>query len=149
MGTDRPGRTLTVSATVVLDQTWPAVPETVPVARRTVLHHLAAAEVGDPPLNDIGLAISEGVTNVVHHAYLDQDPGDVCVRVEMGDQEIELTIEDHGRGMAPRPDSPGLGLGMPLIATVADRFDVRSRSRGGTRLCVWFSKNPGDATLPA
>jgi anti-sigma regulatory factor (Ser/Thr protein kinase) len=50
--------------------------------------------------------------------------------------------------MMPRPDSPGLGLGLPLIATVSERFDTRTQPDGGTRLCVWFRKDPTAATLP-
>ena len=56
-------------------------------------------------------------------------------------------MEDEGTGMVPRPDTPGLGLGMPLIATVSSRFDVRTTLQGGTRLCIWFDTDP-DATLP-
>lgn len=59
-----------------------------------------------------------------------------------------MTVEDEGSGMAPRLDSPGLGLGLPLIATVTDRLDVRAREGGGTRLCVWFDNHPAAATLP-
>jgi serine/threonine-protein kinase RsbW len=59
-----------------------------------------------------------------------------------------MTVQDEGAGIVPRPDSPGLGLGFPLIATVSDRFDVRSRPSGGTQLCVWFDRDPGSATLP-
>ncbi len=103
----------------------------------------------EPPLNDIGVALSEAVTNVVNHAYVGRDPGSMRVRVEIGPQEVEVSVEDQGSGMVPRPDTPGLGLGMPLIATLSDRFDVRAPSSGGTRLCIWFSRNPGAATLPA
>ena len=45
---------------------------------------------------------------------------------------------DAGRGMTPRPDSPGAGLGLPLVASIAQRFDVQARSGGGTRLCMYF-----------
>ena len=131
------------------DKTWPALPGTVAIARRAVKAHLLAADTSEPPLNDICLSVSEAVTNVVHHAYLDRDPGPVHVRVEIGPHQIEMTVLDEGSGMVSRPESPGLGLGMPLIATVADRFDVRARPSGGTRLCVWFDKNPGSAILPA
>jgi anti-sigma regulatory factor (Ser/Thr protein kinase) len=50
--------------------------------------------------------------------------------------------------MAPSTDSPGLGLGLPLIARISQRFEIRKREVGGTRLCIWFDKEPGAATLP-
>jgi serine/threonine-protein kinase RsbW len=130
------------------DASWLAVPASVPSARHAVLRHLEAANTPDPPLADIGLAVSEAVTNVVHHAYSDErEPGTVRVRVAIAPHEIELMVEDEGSGMRPRPDSPGLGLGMPLIATVSDRFDVRAHDGGGTRLCIWFKKDPDAAML--
>ena len=136
------------SAQAPLEAVWPAVPATVPVARHAVLRYLEEAHTPDPPLKDIGLVVSEGVTNAVNHAYVEGDSGDVRVRVEMHEDEVQVVIEDDGRGMIPRPDSPGLGLGLPLIATVSERFDTRTQPDGGTRLCVWFSRNPADATLP-
>jgi serine/threonine-protein kinase RsbW/stage II sporulation protein AB (anti-sigma F factor) len=138
-----------VSSLEVFDQVWTAVPDNVPLARHAVLGHLREA-TPDPPLSDIGLAISEAATNVVHHAYVDAEtPGPFRVRVEVRETDVEVVVEDEGTGMVPRPDTPGLGLGMPLIATVASRFDVRTTVQGGTRLCIWFDTDPGAATLPA
>lgn len=118
------------------------------MARRAVLTFLSESETPDPPLNDVGLAVWEAISNVVNHAYSDS-PGPMRVRVEVAPAEIELMVEDEGVGLVPRPDSPGLGLGLPLIATVCDRFDVRQTAKGGTRLCVWFKVSPAAATLPA
>jgi anti-sigma regulatory factor (Ser/Thr protein kinase) len=126
--------------TATFDETWPAVPGNVPVARNAVMAHLVAAQTAEPPLSDIALSVSEAVSNVVNHAYRGRPPGPVSVRVEVGAEQIEMTVLDEGSGMAPRSDSPGLGLGMPLIATVSERVDVRRRAGGGTRLCIWFDK---------
>jgi serine/threonine-protein kinase RsbW/stage II sporulation protein AB (anti-sigma F factor) len=131
-----------------LDAVWPAVADSVPVARHAVMRYLREAQTPDPPLRDVALVVSEGVTNVVNHAYVDADPGEVRVRVILHPSEVQVTIEDDGKGMTPRPDSPGLGLGLPLIATVRERFDTRTEPGGGTRLCVWFRLDPSAATLP-
>ena len=130
-----------------LDVCLPAVPDTVPAARHAVLRYLAEAETSDPPLKDIGLVVSEGVTNAVNHAYVGDEPGEVRVHVAFLEEEVRVTIEDDGKGITPRPDSPGLGLGLPLIATVSERFDTRTEPGGGTRLCVWFRRDPAAATL--
>ena len=126
---------------------WPAVPDSVPTARHAVLHYLREADTADPPLNDVGLAVSEAMSNAVIHGYVGREPGQIRVLVEFTPDEVELVIEDDGSGMCPRPDSPGLGLGLPVIATVADRLDTRSDPETGTRLCIWFRRDPGSATL--
>jgi serine/threonine-protein kinase RsbW len=127
--------------------TWPAHVDCVPVARHAVVGYLRDALTPDPPLSDIGLAVSEAVTNAVTHAYVDRPPGEVRIEVEIGDDQLELVVEDDGGGMLPRPDSPGLGLGLPLIATVTDRFDTRSQPGEGTRVCMWFRREASAATL--
>jgi anti-sigma regulatory factor (Ser/Thr protein kinase) len=122
--------------------TWTAEPNSVAVARRAVVEWLRDAETKDPPLGEIEVAISEAVTNAVVHAYLDADPGEVRVRADLLAEEVQLVVEDDGRGMLPRTDSPGLGLGLPLIATLADRFDAETVPGGGTRLSMWFRRDP-------
>ena len=126
---------------------WPALPENVAIARRTVVAHLREAETSDPPLSDVALAVSEAVTNAVTHGYVDRRPGRFRVEVDSDGEQLEVLVEDDGRGMIPRPDSPGLGLGLPLIATVADRFETHTTPSGGTRLCMWFRLDPDAATL--
>jgi anti-sigma regulatory factor (Ser/Thr protein kinase) len=88
----------------------------------------------------IALAVSEAVTNAVIHAYVDQArPGDVEVLVERhpGDG-LEIHVCDEGRGMMPRSDSPGLGVGLPLVAKLAQRFRVETRPTGGTAISMVF-----------
>ena len=128
--------------------TWPAVADSVPAARHAVLRHLSRSATPDPPLSDVGLAVSEAVTNAVNHAYVGREPGDVHVEVQFTPHELEVIVEDEGRGMMPRPDSPGLGVGLPVIATVANRFDTRSEPGRGCRICMWFLRDPSAATLP-
>ena len=128
--------------------TWPAVDGSVPLAREVVTGYLSSAGTPDPPLGDIRLALSEAVTNVVLHAYLAASaPGDVRVRVEFDDGEIHVDVEDDGRGLRPRLDSPGLGLGLPLIATLAERMEAHDSTAGGTRLAMSFTRDPPGATL--
>jgi serine/threonine-protein kinase RsbW len=81
-------------------------------------------------INDVKLAVSEAVTNVVQHAYRDEDAGDVTGTAHTEHGTLRIVIADSGLGMAPRPDSPGLGLGLPLIAQVADTVEVISNGDG-------------------
>ena len=128
---------------------WPAHPDNVAIARHAVVDYLRRAETLDPPLGEIEVVVSEAVTNSVVHAYLGDTAGEVRVTVALLPEEVEVIVEDDGRGMVPRTDSPGLGLGLALIATLADRFDAESAPGGGTRLKVWFQRDPAGNGLPA
>jgi len=90
---------------------------------------------------DVALAVSEAVNNVVVHAYRDRDastePGRVHVAVTLERDDLVVAVSDEGTGMKPRTDSPGAGLGLPIIATLADRVEV-DRLATGTRLVMAF-----------
>ena len=40
---------------------------------------------------------------------------------------LVVDVRDNGRGMVPRLDSPGLGLGLPLIAQLTDVLEILDR----------------------
>lgn len=85
------------------------------------------------------LAVSEAVSNVVVHGYRDNgSPGGFTLCVEWGGAELRVTVRDQGCGMAPRMDSPGAGLGLPLIANLTASFSVTAPPGGGTELCMTF-----------
>ena len=49
-----------------------------------------------------------------------------------------MIVTDDGRGMQPRTDSPGLGLGLPTIGRLAALVDLREPPGGGTELTMTF-----------
>lgn len=100
-----------------------------------------ARSVGARPdtLFGIELAVSEACTNAVVHGYTDGPPETFTVEAESLGDELRIVVRDRGRGMVPRPDSPGLGLGLPLITQMAERVEVRSpRDGNGVELCMIF-----------
>ncbi len=109
-------------------------------ARRAVLDW-AQRHVDDRAvLSDIALAVTEAATNVVLHAYRDREvPGSVTIKAERIDSHVCIYVLDEGTGLAPRVDSPGLGLGLGLIAQVADSADVRAPESGGTEVVMRFN----------
>jgi anti-sigma regulatory factor (Ser/Thr protein kinase) len=97
--------------------------------------------VSEPRLSDVLLAVSEAVSNAVVHAFRGVgESGTVIVAVAMHEGEwIDVRVTDDGSGMAARDDSPGAGLGLPLIRHLADQFDYRSPPDGvGTELWMRF-----------
>ena len=83
--------------------------------------------------------MTEAVTNAVVHAYRDERPhGRVHVSASLDDDGVQIAVDDDGLGMRPRPDSPGVGLGLPLIGDLADRVKVTGRGPG-TRLSAFFA----------
>ena len=89
-------------------------------------------------LDAVRLAVSEAVSNVIVHGYRDASSGAFTLQVEWEDDELRITVRDEGCGMQPRADSPGAGLGLPLIANLADTFSVTAPPGGGTEVCMTF-----------
>lgn len=121
----------------------PARPENIALVRH-VLGGVAEG-VGIPPevLDDIRLAVSEACANVVVHAYADrQGEGPLEVDVIPAGGVIVVVVRDHGRGMGPRPDSPGLGVGLPLIAALASAMEIGTDDDGATEVRMTFSLDP-------
>jgi anti-sigma regulatory factor (Ser/Thr protein kinase) len=104
----------------------------------------------EPCLSDIRLAVSEAVTNAVVHAFRGRTNGTVIASVTVRDAEwVEVRVTDDGSGMAPRNDSPGLGLGLPLIRYLTDQFEHRRPpGRFGTELWMRFRLAPSRARDP-
>jgi serine/threonine-protein kinase RsbW len=89
---------------------------------------------------DVGLAVSEACANVVAHAYLDTaGPGPLYVETHHRDGEFVVVVSDEGTGIAPRANSPGLGLGLPLIARLTHRLEIGSNGLGGAKVTMAFA----------
>ena len=122
-------------------RTVPAVPENVAEMRHSVVALAARHGAAESVQTDVALAVGEACANVVVHAYPPGDVGPLIVHAEIRrGREIVVTVCDQGQGMTPRPDSPGLGLGLPLIANLSDRLEIQDGAEGvGTELVMAFS----------
>ena len=123
----------------VLARRFPAQADQVGRTRREVVAYAREHGAVDP--DAIALAVSEAVTNAVVHAYIDAPAtGEVEVFAERHpDNGIEIHVCDEGRGMMPRRDSPGLGVGHPLVAKLAQSFRIETRPSGGTTISMFFA----------
>jgi len=118
-----------------------AEPSAVPLARAALAKLAECEGMPEAVCSALALAVTEACANVVAHAYLDAEaPGDLEVRAWKADAVLFVEVSDDGRGMVPRTDSPGLGLGLPLIAQMADVVEIRTRpERRGLALRMQFN----------
>ncbi len=84
---------------------------------------------------NFSLILSEACANVVRHAYIGLEPGDIEIVIAMGTGEfVELEINDTGRGFPDGPvhvanalpEAEG-GRGLYIMSELADEFDIRRR----------------------
>jgi serine/threonine-protein kinase RsbW len=120
-----------------LEITLPARAENVAVVRHAVGGLGEVLDVDDQTLSDIKLAVTEACTNVVVHAYPDGE-GPMGLRASIEGRNLSLVVIDRGRGIVPRPDSPGLGLGLPLIATLAESLELGTGRSEETEVRMTF-----------
>jgi anti-sigma regulatory factor (Ser/Thr protein kinase) len=113
-----------VRITPDLELKLPARAENVAVVRHAFGGLAEVVDLDEQTLADIKLAITEACTNVVMHAYEDGQQGCLEVDATLGEHSLTVVIRDSGRGIVPRPDSPGLGLGLPLIATLTESLEL-------------------------
>lgn len=94
----------------------------------------------DERVQDVRLAVTEACTNVVRHAYHGGDPGRLDVAAELTADALAVTVSDHGTGLRPRLDpgpGPG-GLGLPLMAALAERLEFGDSEGQGTTVRLSF-----------
>src|SRR3954447_12676059 len=106
-----------------IELTLPARAENVAVVRHAIGGLGEALDLDPQTLSDVKLAVTEACTNVVVHAY-DGADGPMQVAADISPEMLAVVVRDEGRGIVPRPDSPGLGLGLPLIATLTESLEL-------------------------
>lgn len=110
-----------------------------------VIRAVAAATAGAGGLDaerveDVRLAVGEASANAVVHAYPDA-PGAVALLVVETPRDLQFVIRDWGPGIRPRADSPGLGLGLPLIGSLADAVELTDGPDGSTEVRMSFRRS--------
>ena len=90
----------------------------------------------------LGIIVSELVTNALKHAFPEGREGRITLRLEKGDEEVRLFLEDDGIGYRRGGTAPsGTGTGLTLVSELATQiggsFSVEP-SVPGTRCLVRF-----------
>jgi serine/threonine-protein kinase RsbW/stage II sporulation protein AB (anti-sigma F factor) len=123
-----------------LDRQAVARPEEIAPLRTAVWRLALRLGASDSVGNAVRVAVSEALTNVVMHAYAGGEPGQMTVQAWLdGADHFTVRVLDEGHGLIPRADSPGLGLGLGLMAQMADDFRVANREGApGTTVSLSF-----------
>lgn len=108
--------------------------------RREVAALAETAGADEEVLDAVRLAVTEAVSNVVLHAYADSDPGPVRVDAWREQDHFVVLVRDDGAGLIPRPENPGMGVGIALMAQMADGFLIGNwDGEPGTVVSLRFS----------
>jgi serine/threonine-protein kinase RsbW len=117
----------------------PARAENIAIVRHAFGALNEAYDIDAQTLSDIRLAVTEACTNVVVHAYPDGQEGPMEMLATLLGEELIVVVRDAGRGIGPRPDSPGLGLGLPLIASLTESVQLGRDDQERTEVRMTFS----------
>jgi serine/threonine-protein kinase RsbW len=132
--TDGPG---TANLVLNAQRSYPAVPESVRLAREDVVALAVRAGAGPDAQDAIRLAVSEAATNVVKHAY-PGERGMLHLTASLAGPELVVLIADDGCGLHTPAAEPGLGWGLAVISECGRDFAVSERADGGTEARIRF-----------
>jgi serine/threonine-protein kinase RsbW len=132
------------TASDYIEMKVPAKPDYVGVVRLTISGLANRMGFAFDEIEDIKIAVSEAVTNVVNHAYTetDEDKGQVRVGCNIYDDRMEITVVDQGKSFDVESISKNLGpvdgksvdqlheggLGLFLIDTLMDKVEISSEA---------------------
>ncbi len=119
----------------------PAKPQYVSVIRLAISGLATRVGFLYDQIEDIKIAVSEAVTNVVHHAYQDNEEGDIVIGCALYINKIEIMVTDYGNSfnfeeiklkIGPYKQNDSIahlregGLGLFLMETLMDEVKVNN-----------------------
>ncbi len=112
-------------------------------ARAWVGDHARAAGMPEQAVNELRLAVSEAVANVIEHGYRGEPNHAIDLHLDVDDTRLVLTIHDDGEPFEleayhpPDLDEPHEGgYGVFLIRSLMDEVHYETPASGGTTLTL-------------
>ncbi len=129
-------------------------PESATLVRSVIRTLAAAAHLDGTLVDDLCTVVSEACNNVVLHAYPGDAPGPLIFSLAITADAVDAVVRDRGSGIRPgaalRPDlagpkleaprDRGLGVGVSMINTLADRTEFQSNPATGTEVRMMFRR---------
>ncbi|MFY0308280.1 ATP-binding protein [Leisingera sp. D0M16] len=118
---------------------------------QSVVSKLRSLGVPGARVDEVQIALTEAVNNVVEHAYEESAPGDVRIRGELSPERLWISIQDAGSPFpkgelpegkpadisVPTDSLPEGGFGWFLIRELASQVQYE-RSEGNNNLSLCF-----------
>jgi serine/threonine-protein kinase RsbW len=121
-------------------------------ARTWVGDHARAAGMPEQAVNELRLAVSEAVANVIEHGYRGEPNHAIDLHLAADDNQLVLTIHDDGDPFElqayepPDLDQPHEGgYGVFLIRSLTDEVHYETPAGGGTTLTLVKYYRPNGA----
>ncbi len=115
----------------------------------------AAAGFDEDTIYHLELVCDEASTNIIEHAYGEEDAGDIIIRYVVSDDDFTIVFNDHGEAFDPGTVPPPLtmsandmsvdeltsqmrigGLGLHFIRNLMDEVHFTSDRRTGNQLTM-------------
>src|SRR5260221_9182308 len=118
----------------------PARAEYITLGRLALTGLSRLQELSEETLADLKLALTEACSNSVRHAYRDGRIGVVDIDYDLRPDRLVIEVSDDGPGFdyvetdgEDRELTEG-GLGLAIIKSISDEFELVDRDGGGSRL---------------
>jgi anti-sigma regulatory factor (Ser/Thr protein kinase) len=124
---------------VPFERDFPAVARSLVTIRRAVDAYAREAGASTHVAASAVQAVHEAAANAVVHGYGGGDDDQAISVAGAGvNGWLRFTVSDLGRGFRPSRTSPGYGLGLAIIAQLADELEIRDREPAGMTVAIAF-----------
>lgn len=117
------------------------------LARTAVISFVSQLNPSMETISEIKTIVSEAVSNAIIHGYHLDASKDVYIKCSIYDKNLNMIISDFGKGIADlklaltphftsRPDLERAGMGLTIIQSLSDSFEIKSVLNMGTKLII-------------
>jgi stage II sporulation protein AB (anti-sigma F factor) len=117
------------------------------LARNSLTAFLSPYNIGLDEISEFKTIVSEAVSNSIIHGYKFDSNKYVYLKASIYEEEVEIIIKDYGVGIenvkearvphfTTRPDLERAGMGLTIIDSLSDSFNITSIPGVGVKLVI-------------